>query len=50
MTDQERELGVLVDSVMKVLTQYVAAVKKANSKPGIIRKDTENKTALLMFL
>ena len=38
MMDQERELGVLVDSSMKGLTQCVVAVKKANSRLGIIKK------------
>lgn len=33
MMDQERELG---DSMMKVVTQQVAAVKAANSMPRII--------------
>ena len=33
--DQERDFGVLVDSSMKVSTQYVVAVK-ANSMLGII--------------
>ena len=36
MTDQERDLGVLVDSSMKVSTQCAVEVKKVNSKLGII--------------
>ena len=36
MMDQERDLGVLMDSSMKVLTQCVPAVKKANSMLSII--------------
>ena len=43
MTDQERYLGVLVDSSMKVSTQCAVAVKKANSMLGIIKKGIENK-------
>ena len=47
--DQERDLGVLVDSSMKVSTQCVAAVKKANSMLGIITKEFENKTANIIM-
>ena len=37
VTSQERDLGVMVvDSSMEVLTQWAAAVKKANSRLGII--------------
>ena len=49
MTDQERDLGVLVDSSMKVSTHCVMAVKKANSMLGIIKKWIENKTANIML-
>ena len=49
VTDQERDLGVLVDSSMKVSTQCAAAVKKANSMLGIIRKGIENKTANIIL-
>ena len=43
--DQEEELGVLADSWMKGSTQCAAALKKANSMLGIIKKGTENKAA-----
>ena len=49
MTDQERDLGVLVDSSMKGPTQCVAAVKKANSILEIIKKGIENKTANILM-
>ena len=38
LMDQERDLGVLVDSSMKGSTQCAVAVKKANSMLGIILK------------
>ena len=37
MMDQERDLGVLVDSSMKVSTQCAVAVKKANSMLGFMK-------------
>uniref|UniRef100_K7F0Y4 Reverse transcriptase domain-containing protein n=1 Tax=Pelodiscus sinensis TaxID=13735 RepID=K7F0Y4_PELSI len=37
-TNQERDLGVIVDSSLKTSTQCAAAVKKANRMLGIIRK------------
>ena len=43
--DQERDLGVLVDSSVKVSTQCVVAMKKGNSMLGIIKMGIENKTA-----
>ena len=49
MTDQERDFGVLVDSLMKVSTQCAAAVKKANSMLGIIKKGIENKIANIIM-
>ena len=48
-TNQERDLGVLVDSSMKMSTQCAAAVKKANSMLGIIRKGIENKSASVIL-
>uniref|UniRef100_K7EZH3 Reverse transcriptase domain-containing protein n=1 Tax=Pelodiscus sinensis TaxID=13735 RepID=K7EZH3_PELSI len=41
-TNQERDLGVIVDSSLKTSTQSAAAVKKANRMLGIIRKGIEN--------
>ena len=49
VTDQERDLGLLVDSSMKVSIQCAAAVKKASSMLGIIKKGTENKTANIIM-
>ena len=49
VTIQERDLGIVVDGSMKMSTQCAAAVKKANSMLGIIRKGTENKTASIML-
>ncbi|CAM5109632.1 unnamed protein product [Eretmochelys imbricata] len=43
MTNQERDLGVIVDSSLKTSTQCAAAVKKANMMLGIIKKVIENK-------
>ena len=48
VSDQKRDLGVLVDSSINVSTQCAAAMKKANSMLGIIKKGTENKTANLL--
>ncbi|XP_061469779.1 structural maintenance of chromosomes protein 1A-like isoform X2 [Rhineura floridana] len=42
VTDQERDLGVVVDSTMKMSTQCAAAVKKANSMLAIIRKGSSS--------
>lgn len=42
MADQEQDLGVVVDSVMKILTQCAAAVKVSNSTLGVWY--TNNKT------
>ena len=47
--DQERDLGVLVDSSVKVSPQCAAAVKKANSMLGMIKKGIENKTANIIM-
>ena len=47
--DRERYLGVLVDSLMKVSAQCAAAVKKANSMLGIIKRGMENKTANIIM-
>ena len=44
VTKQERDLGIVVDSSIKMSTQRRAAVKKANSILGIIRKVIENNT------
>ncbi|CAM5143004.1 unnamed protein product [Natator depressus] len=41
-TNQERELGVIVDSSLKMSTQCTAAVKKVNRMLGIIEKGIEN--------
>lgn len=35
----------MVDNSVKMLTQPAAAVKKASSMPGIIKKGVEKKTA-----
>ncbi|CAM4589232.1 unnamed protein product [Lepidochelys kempii] len=43
-TNQEKDLGVIVDSSLKTSTQCAAAVKKANRMLGIIKKGIENKT------
>ena len=47
--DQERDLGVLVDSSMKESTQCTVAVKKANFMLGLIKKGVENKTASIIM-
>uniref|UniRef100_K7F105 Reverse transcriptase domain-containing protein n=1 Tax=Pelodiscus sinensis TaxID=13735 RepID=K7F105_PELSI len=49
MTNQERDLGVIVDSSLKTSTQRAAAVKKANRMLGIIRKGIENKTQKILL-
>uniref|UniRef100_K7EYK2 Reverse transcriptase domain-containing protein n=2 Tax=Pelodiscus sinensis TaxID=13735 RepID=K7EYK2_PELSI len=48
-TNQERDLGVIVDSSLKTSTQSAAAVKKANRMLGIIRKGIENKTQNILL-
>lgn len=45
VTNHNMDLGVVVNSLMKMSAQYVAAVKKAGCILGIIRKGIENKTA-----
>ncbi|KAG6933171.1 hypothetical protein G0U57_019969 [Chelydra serpentina] len=42
-TNQEKDLGVIVDSSLKTSMQCAAAVKKANRMLGIIKKGIENK-------
>ncbi|CAM5122732.1 unnamed protein product [Eretmochelys imbricata] len=42
-TNQERDLGVIMDSSLKMSMQGAAAVKKANGMLGIIKKGIENK-------
>ena len=49
VTKQERDLGIVADSLMKMSTQCVATVMKANSMLGILRKGIENKTAGIML-
>ena len=48
-TDQERDLGVVVDNSMKMSRQCVTAIKKANAMLGIIRKGIENKSASIIM-
>lgn len=50
VTDQEEDLGVVVDCSMKLWTQCVTAMKKVNFLLGIIRNDSENNTATLIML
>lgn len=38
VTDQERTLGVIADSLVKMPTRFSAAVKKANSTVGIRKR------------
>ena len=45
--DQGKDLRVLVDSSMKVSTQCTAAVKKANSTLGLIKRGLEIKQPTL---
>lgn len=45
----ERNIGVVVDSSMKVSTQHATVVKKGNSKLEFLRKVTENKTANIIM-
>lgn len=42
MTDHERNLGIMVNSSMKVSTNYTSTVTKAKSRLGTIRNGTEN--------
>ena len=49
VTKHERDLGVMVDRWMKMSTQCVATVKKANSMLSIIRKGIENKTVRIIL-
>ena len=49
VTAQERDLGVLVDNSMKVSTQCAAAIRKANSMLGVIKKGVENRTANIIM-
>uniref|UniRef100_A0A8C4XYG1 Reverse transcriptase domain-containing protein n=1 Tax=Gopherus evgoodei TaxID=1825980 RepID=A0A8C4XYG1_9SAUR len=48
-TSQEKDLGVIVDSSLKMSTQCAEAVKKANSMLGIIKKGIENKTENILL-
>uniref|UniRef100_K7F0M2 Reverse transcriptase domain-containing protein n=1 Tax=Pelodiscus sinensis TaxID=13735 RepID=K7F0M2_PELSI len=48
-TNQERDLGVIVDSSLKTSTQCAVVVKKANRMLGIIRKGIENKTQNILL-
>ncbi|CAM5140560.1 unnamed protein product [Eretmochelys imbricata] len=43
-TNQEKDLGVIMDSSLKTSTHCAATVKKANGMLGIIKKGSENKT------
>ncbi|CAM5124383.1 unnamed protein product, partial [Natator depressus] len=47
--NQEKDLGVIVDSSLKTSTQCAAAVKKANRMVGIIKKGIENKTENILL-
>ncbi|CAM4547301.1 unnamed protein product [Lepidochelys olivacea] len=44
VTTQEKDLGVIVDSSLKISTQCAVAAKKANKMLGIIKKGIDNKT------
>uniref|UniRef100_A0A8C3H706 Reverse transcriptase domain-containing protein n=1 Tax=Chrysemys picta bellii TaxID=8478 RepID=A0A8C3H706_CHRPI len=48
-TSQEKDLGVIVDSSLKMSTQCAEAVKKANRMLGIIKKGIENKTENILL-
>lgn len=43
MTNQERDLGIMVDSSFEMSAHHAAAVKKTDSMLGIVRKGIENK-------
>lgn len=45
VTDQEGDLRMVVDNLMKVLTQCAAAMKKANSVLWTTERGIENKMA-----
>ena len=49
VTEQERDLGVVADSSMKMSIHCAATVKKANSMLGIIRKAIQNKMASIIL-
>ncbi|CAM5150171.1 unnamed protein product [Eretmochelys imbricata] len=48
-TNQEKDLGVIVDSSLKTSTQCAAAVKKANGMLRIIKKGIENKVENILL-
>lgn len=48
VSDLEQDLGIVMYSLIKMSTQYVAAVKKVNSMLGIIQKMTENIMIMLL--
>ncbi|CAM5102996.1 unnamed protein product [Eretmochelys imbricata] len=48
-TNQEKDLGVIMNSSLKMSTQCAAAVKKANAMLGIIKKGIENKTENILL-
>ncbi|CAM4587787.1 unnamed protein product [Lepidochelys kempii] len=48
-TNQEKDLGVIVDSSLKMSMQCAAAVKKANGLLGIIKKGVKNKTENILL-
>lgn len=49
MIDLGRDLGVTVDSSMKISTHFVAAIKKANLVLGIIRDRIINSNILIQI-
>ncbi|CAM4694163.1 unnamed protein product [Caretta caretta] len=48
-TNQEKDLGVIMDSSLKTSMQCAEAVKKANRMLGIIKKGIENKTENILL-
>lgn len=42
MTDHERNLGIMVNSLMKVSINYTSTVTKAKIRLGTVRNGTEN--------
>lgn len=50
VNDQELDLGVIVDSLLKMLTQCVAAAKMSDSVLNIMTKGIDNKTADIIML